>query len=291
MTDLRRAGCRLGAYLLPGDPTWLARTLPRYYDLLDVLVVPVPADGLGWTGAPVPVAECLATVHALDTRGIVEEVPGTWQDPQRPLRADTAQRQAALDALVGRVDWVLQLDNDELLPDPAPLLAAVDEARALGLEAVEWPMRVLYRRTARHVLEVCADDGGPFHEYPGPVAVRAGARLVEARRTDGPFLRVVVAGDRTSLQVRRPPGEDEYRRVLARPGEAIVHDSWARTPAEIRRKTRSWGHARDTRFPAYYWLRWWPSPVTWRWQRDLHPFSHGLWPRLRRVPSGGLVGE
>jgi len=284
-------GRRLGAYVLPGDPTWLARTLPRYYDLLDVLVVPVPTDGRGWTGAPVPVAEVVRLVHDLDPRGIVEEVPGRWTDAAHPQRADTAQRQAALDALGDRVDWVLQVDNDELLPEPAALLAALDEAEARGLDAVEWPMRVLYRRTDRHVLEVCAADGSPHHEYPGPVAVRAGAGLVDARRTAGPFLRVVVAGDERSLQLRRPPGDGEQRAVLARPEQAIVHDSWARTPAEIRRKTASWGHARDARFSTYFWLRWWPAPVTWRWLRDLHPFARGLWPRLRRLPSTGLLGE
>ena len=51
-------------------------------------------------------------IRAMDTRGIVEIVPGRWQAKGNPLDAETAQRQVALDRLAGSVDWVLQVDND-----------------------------------------------------------------------------------------------------------------------------------------------------------------------------------
>ena len=67
-------------------------------------------------------------------------------------------------------------------------------------------MRILYRRVGpgRYLL-VTAADGRAHHEYPGPVAVRAGARLVQARRSDGPFVRAAVRGDDVSLQLTRLP--------------------------------------------------------------------------------------
>jgi hypothetical protein len=273
---------RYGAYVLPGDPTWLERTLPRYYPLLDDLVVPVPADGRGWTGAPIRVQECLDIVRRVDLRGLLREVRGSWTDPGDPLAADTAQRQAAIDALTD-VDWILQLDNDELLPSTDALVRALDLAEARGFSTVEMPMRVLFRRTKHAVLEVVSRDGGPVYEYPGPVAVRAGARLVESRRTGGPFLRLVVTGDSGSLQVRRNPEHGEVRVTAIAPEEAILHNSWARTPRAIRTKIGSWGHANDAAYGGYYWTVWWPAPVTWRLLRDFHPFSRGLWPRLART--------
>lgn len=278
-----------GAYVLPGDPTWLERTLPRYYPLLDDLVVPVPRDGRGWTGAPVRVAECLEIVRRVDSRGLLRVVEGSWTDPADPLAADTAQRQAAVDALAG-VDWILQLDNDELLPDPDALVDAIDRAEDLGVGAVELPMRVLFRRTRRTVLEVVAADGAPRYEYPGPVAVRPGATLEVARRAAGPFLRMTVAGDDRSIEVRRPAEPRESRLATLRPDQAIVHNSWARTPAEIKEKVRSWGHANDASFGRYFWTVWWPAPVTWRLLRDFHPFSRGLWPRLAPVRPGATTG-
>jgi hypothetical protein len=277
---------RIGAYVLPGDTVWLERTLRAYYPLLDALVVPVPADGRGWTGAPIPVDEALAAIERVDTRGLLRRVSGTWTRPHEPMRADTAQRNAALAALAGEVDWVIQLDNDELLPDAAALVAAIDEAEKRGLDAVEWPMRVLFRRTRRHVFEIVAGDRSRRYDYPGAIAVRPGVRVVDARRVGIPFLRPVVAGDRASLQLAHPLAPGEERWEALEPEQAVIHNSWARSPREILQKTRSWGHASGWRGRLYYAAVWLPAPLTWRWARDIHPFARGLWPRLeRRTPA------
>lgn len=273
----------IGAYVLPGDTVWLTKSLRRYYSLLTELVVPVPVDGRGWNGTTLPVDEALRMIRDVDTRSIARRVSGEWTDEDHPMSAESAQRQAALDELCGRVDWVIQLDNDELLPDPEALLAAIDEAEARGLSAVEWPMRVLYRRTRRSVFEVVSSDGQPRYEYPGPIAVKPSVHLMNARQTGAGFLRVTVRGDSRSLQLTRPAAPDEQRVALATHGQAIIHNSWARSPAEIRAKMSSWGHAGDFHRRRYYWTRWWPAPLTWRLQRDFHPFASGLWPRLARA--------
>ncbi len=281
---------RIGAYILPGDPTWLAKTLAAYYPLLDELVVPVPADGVGWAGRRIPVEAVLAIVRNLDDRKILRTVEGVWTDLEQPMRADTAQRQAALDALVGRADWVLQVDNDELLPKPGALMSAIDAAEDVGLSAVEWPMRVLFRRTRRWVYEIAGEDRGPRYDYPGAIAVRPEVTLADARRTTGAFLRPVVVGDDRSLQVRRPAGDGEQRWFELHPEEAIIHNSWARSAGEVWQKTRSWGHADGLRGVAYFAFQWLPAPLTWRFTRNLHPFARDLWPRLiRRAPSPDLT--
>ena len=280
---------RIGAYVLPGDLTWLEATLRASYPAVDELVVPYPEDGLGWSGRPVPARECLEVVRAVDTRGVLRVVPGTWRDVADPLRGETAQRQAALDAFSADVDWVLQLDGDELLPRPEPLLAALRTAQVHGCDAVEWPMRVLYRRTRHGYLEVTTAAGTPAYEYPGPVAVRRGTRLASARRTDGRHLRVLVHGDTASPAVRRPAEPGEVRVLGARPQDAIVHNSWARTLGHVRAKVRGWGHARDFAAGRYLWLVWWPSPVAWRVQRDVHPLFGAVWPRLRPVAEAEVL--
>lgn len=282
---------RLGAYVLPGDTVWLERSLRQYYPMVDALVVPMPTDGRGWTGAPVPAAEALELIRSVDTRGILTVVGGSWVDQGDPMRADTAQRQAAVDELSGSVGWILQLDNDEYLPHPELLHAALDEADRLGLDAVEWPMRVLYRRTRKRVYEVVAADGRPRYDYPGPIAVRAGTRLSDARRTGAGFLRLVIAGDTRSLQVSRPEEPGEHRVTLLEHDHAILHNSWARSPEETRQKLRSWGHSTGFASRRYYWTTWWPSPLLWRVQRDVHPFSRELWPALMPRRNAGELSD
>lgn len=273
---------RLGAYVLPGDPVWMRSSLARYYHRLDDLVVAVPSDGLGWTGRRIPVQECLAIIAEVDERGIARYVEGTWTDPEQPMRADTAQRQAALDALGDAVDWVLQIDNDEVIPDVDRLIEVAHQAGE-GTTAIEWPMRVLYRHVGgTSYLSVAASDGRPVHDYPGPVLIRPEATLVNARRPAGAaILRATVIGDDVSLPVRHAPQAGETRRECLDPSDAIVHNSWGRSPSEVWRKTRTWGHASGLRGVLYFGARWYPSRWAWRWQRDLHPFARGLWPRLR----------
>lgn len=282
---------RLGAYVLPGDPIWLAESLSQYYPLLDDLVIPVPEDGLGWTGVPIPVDECLTVIRRVDARRIAREIRGRWVCPEQPIRADTAQRQAALDALGGSVDWVVQLDSDEFLPRPQLLEESIGRAEALNLDAVELPMRVLFRRTRSHVFEIVGASGNPHHEYPGSVLVRPTVRLSNARQVEGPFLRLGAQEARDSIQLSRPAEDSEVRVITLEPGDAIVHNSWARPSQDIRRKVASWGHAGDTNFVLYYWLRWWPVPWTWWLSRNFHPFIRGLWPRLRRLSNDRLVAD
>lgn len=279
-------GVSLGAYLLPGDPVWLRSSVTRYYDYLDDLVVLVPEDGLGWLGKPIPVAECLSVIDEIDTRGIARRVSGRWVDPAHPMAADTAQRQVGVDALDG-VDWVLQVDNDEVVPDIGRLLDVAKSAPS-DIVGIEWPMRVIYRALGGgRGLMVTGESGRPIFEYPGAVLVRRGARLADARRLgDGRIQRLVVEGDSESLQVRQPRGNDEVRTQGLPAESAILHNSWGRSPRQIWRKTRTWGHAAGLRGAFYYLSRWLPAPLLWRTQRDLHPFAEGLWPRVRpeRIP-------
>lgn len=274
---------RLAAYVLAADPTWIERSIRSYYDLVDELVVSYDRDGRSWTGTRIPVEECLRRLEALDRDGKVRLAPGDFAGRGgSPIERDTAQRRAAL-AEAGRdADWVLQIDTDEVVPDPAALLAALDVAEELGLPAVEWPMRVLFRTLRRgRFLEVCAHDGSDRFEYPGPVAVRPGVTLTEARRANGPFLRPLVHGDDRSLQVAREPEPAEVRRALLEPAQAILHYSWAGPPSRVRRKVGSWGHNTGVGSFAFYYLRWKPAPLLWPAMHDFHPFAGGLWPALK----------
>jgi hypothetical protein len=212
----------------------------------------------------------------------MEYRPGRFAaDGKNYLCAETRQRREALAHASPGADWVLQIDTDEVLPNWAPVRRALDLAESLQLAAVEWPLRVLFRRLPNgRYLEIVSDTGSPQYDY-ATVAVRPCSELIHCRKSAGPFLRLVVRGDRSSPDVRRPPSSEEHRAELLHPGEAIWHNSWARSPSAVRRKIASWGHHDGMRSWLYYYTTWLPAPVTWRVLRRFHPIQGQLWPHLQ----------
>ena len=169
--------------------------------------------------ADCPSSDCVSVIVDLDVRGIARTVTGRWRNEANPMAADTAQRQAGIDSLSSSVDWIIQIDNDELLPEPELLVASI--AGAGEARGIEWPMRVLFRRVGDRYLGVAGQDGSPVFEYPGSVAVRAGSTLVDARRVSGPVVRRVVEGDTQSLQLRQELADEETRVEGLTPQQAI----------------------------------------------------------------------
>lgn len=276
---------RIKAYVLAADPTWLEQSLGAYYGLVDEIIVSYDRSSRGWTGAPIPVEECLTRLSVLDRCKKMRFVPGDFSSPVKdPMENDTLQRRIALQLASEDADWVLQLDTDEWLPAPLALFDAIERADELEVDGVEWPMRVLYRRLRTEgALEVCSTDGGDHFEYIAPIAVRAGVRLRHSRRIDGRILRAVVKGDSRSLQLTRPVEAGEIREERLRPDEAIFHNSWARSPVELMRKLASWSHSGPSAW-RHFFFRWLPAPFVWKRQRNLHPLFGPVWPSLRVCP-------
>ena len=274
---------KINAYVLAADPAWIEASLAAYYDVVDKIVVSYDQDSKGWTGAPIDVEGCLKRLRAVDPDGKLQFMSGHYaRAGQEPMANDTHQRQCALDEAAQGADWVLQFDTDEILPDISALLKVLEETRP-EVVGVEWPMRVLFRFLGgTRFLEVCAQNKRDRFEYPGPIAVRPGAVLTDARRCEGNIDRMVVKGDDQSLQVRQSPAPGETRRELFNGKHAIVHNSWARSPASIRAKIASWGHNEGRKSKLFYYTRWLPAPRIWKLLRNFHPLAPDLWPRLKK---------
>lgn len=232
---------RLNAYVLAADPWWLEESIGGYYDLVDRIIVSYDQDAISWTGTPLPVEDCLARIRAIDTHGKCDYRPGHFSRLEhQPMENDTHQRSLALAAASEGCDWVLQLDTDEVIQDPAEFLDCLAEADSRGASGLEYPSRYLYARTSGgNFLEMSSPLWGLMGNYPGPVAVAAGTRPRHARQADVDLFRVDFSSHNTDP---RHPFDAIVHRVI-RPEAGILHYYWVRSEEYMLRKTRWSGHA------------------------------------------------
>ncbi|MGR0318707.1 hypothetical protein [Agromyces sp. ZXT2-3] len=288
MTRTHPRGLRLNAYVLAGDPAWIGQSLGSYYDLVDRIVVSYDRSHRSWSGHPLSVQESLRRIAAADPEHKVVLLPGDHVAGERSLMAtETAQRQAALDAASDGADWVLQLDTDEVLPEPGTLLAQLAVADETGAGAIDFPLRNLYAMTGDgRFLEQCGRFWTTQAAYPGPVAVRAGTALTVARQAGGvPHHRVDVSP--RNSDPAHPRSTPVHAVIPAE--QAILHLSWVRTEEQMREKRDVSGYSKNR--------DWDHDLARWRW-RTRHPWltaaaaplSRKWWDRYRPVRVDRLAG-
>ena len=284
-----RSGARTGrairitGYVMAADPAWIRASVSSYYAIVDQLVVSYDADGLGWTGDPIPVAECLDAIRAVDHQRKVLLLPGAfWRPGYSPMANDTNQRQASLDVAGQGAEWVLQIDTDEILLDEAAFVSALHDADENRRDGLEYPARWLYATVSSgRYLEQSSRFGRLAAGYPGPVAVRPGVTLRVARQGPDALWRVDFRARNTD------PSHQPGTRVdaVVAPRSGIAHMSWVRREDEMRAKARSSSHAYDFD---------WDRAID-RWRRHqrhprlaalMTPFRRGgvsRWLRLSRI--------
>lgn len=281
---------RLAAYVMAGDPAWATQSVASYYDMVDRIVVSYDVDGLSWAGHPMEVDATIARMLAVDRDHKLELLPGRYAHPGRfTLDIETEQRQEALQLAGKDVDWVLQLDSDEVALAPARLAQSLVAADAAGAAALDYPLRHAYQRALDgRLLEHAQRGGGARAGYPGPLAIRSGTILSHCRQADVEHFRVDIAPHNTDparakdLPVHAVISEDE----------AVLHLSWVRTEEQMRAKSKVSGHADNQDWDAA--LRRWRwsarhprlAVATGRFSRDSH-----RWLRVVANPVGDGDGD
>lgn len=265
---------RVTAYVLAADPNFLRESISAYYGAVDRIVVSYDRAATSWTGTPLPVAQCLEIIRSVDVDGKCVGLAGDYARLEHdPLDNDTFQRQEALDAASEGADWVLQLDSDEVMVAPQRFFAALSRAAATGAGGLDYPSRWLYTRVRpTRYLERARRFGRIAASYPGPLALRAGTRLMHARQADVPLYRVDFA--RRSTDPARPRSAPVHEVVGA--GEGVLHFSWVRNPQAMRRKFGWSGHAAELAPPKIY--------RDWLW-RSRHPVYAAWSSMLRQNPD------
>jgi hypothetical protein len=186
------------------------------------------------------------------------------------MECETLQRQAALGAAGEGAHWVLQLDSDEVVPEPSVLLGMVQRADSADADALHYPSRWLYARTRDgRFLERCTRWWRAAAGYPGPLAVRPGTVLRVARQCEGELFRVDFRASNTD------PWHDDSTPVHAtvQLDAGVLHFSWVRSEEELAAKAVVSGHRDD--------VDWAASIRKWR-RRQRHPIVATSLTPLRR---------
>ncbi len=232
---------RLNAYLLLADPAWIEASVLSYYDLVDSIIASYDEQGVGWTGRPIETAECIQRLERIDHAKKIRLVPGRYHDIAHDhlLEVETIQRQAALEVAGHGADWVIQLDADEVLLDPAAFKAAIECAADAGVDGLHYPSRWLFARLGRSTyLERATARGRTWPAFPGPVAVRSGTGLDLAR---------IHGGQNFTVSWRRKDPAD--MRIAKK--QSIAHLSTVRSREQMQAKAATSGHSRDFDWSAY----------------------------------------
>ena len=199
---------RLGAYLLLGDPAFLEQSIRSIYAIAERIVVVYDEAGLSWTSGRYPSSTACPSSNRMDTDDKVVLLPGNFHDTGLlPLEAETLERNAAIAALGHDVDWVVQLDTDEVLGSSPPVRRG-HRPRPLRRKVrprLSGPL-ALRARGGQLYLERCRRTWGISAGYPGPTAVKAGTALELARQCDVPIWRIDFRRRNTDPAHPRAPG-------------------------------------------------------------------------------------
>lgn len=201
---------RLSACLIAADPAWIEASVLSYYNAVDRIFVSYDVDG-----DPIEVETALRRLRVIDAERKLVLVPGKYG-----RSAETFQRQAVLDEASVGVDWVLQIDTNEVIGDLLTFLGALTEANRRGFGGLEYPARNFYRQIGgTNFLECCRPGWRVAAGYSGPVAVRARSTLLSGRHCDTSLYRVDFSHRNTDpAQPRQAP----VHRVIAQV-EGIYH--------------------------------------------------------------------
>jgi hypothetical protein len=265
---------RIGAYVLLADPAFLAQSIRSYYAVVDRIVVLYDEAGLSWSKRPLEIEPLLSVIDEIDVDHKVVRAPGDYHSADdQLLTIETAERNAGIAALGDGVDWILQIDSDEVLGNQRRFVESLLRADRAGMDALDYPARWLYGHVGGdRYLERCRRLWGITAGYPGPVAVRAGTTLTLARQCKVPTWHVDFRGRNTDPAHARDTRVDEQ----VRPEDAIWHFSWVRSEADMRAKSLTSGHAHE--------IDWHREIDRWLY-RCRHPHLTTLLTPIRRSPD------
>lgn len=244
------------------DYRYAFAAIKAYYPIADEILLGLDKDRISWSGKPFDfdVAEFERFLAVVDTRKIVTICEGNFHTYDKPMDNDTAEHNS-LSMMAKPGNWVVNVDSDEVLLNPAEFKA--------------------YMETAPEDCVIIARLLNVFKTFPSPDGDKM--LLIEPPKECAFF--------GTMLRGGYMRGRATDQKGANSPG-VFLHFAWGRKREELMQKLNNWGHSRD--FDVEKYMEFWDSITLENWQepKDFHPLDPHMWPRLS-APLNiiGLPGE
>ena len=238
------------------DYRLLEYSLPRLYPYADAIYLAIDKERKTWKGNSYPLPDTFfAWIQNMDKEKKIHLYEDSFYiEALSPMTLETRTRNM-LAKRVGYDGWHVQLDADEYFCNFGSF------ARTLKSLDVEDPIKIYAQWTTLFK----QDETGFFY-------VRNREKFPVA--TNAPYY----------IYARIPAWEGKCL-IL---DETVIHQSWARSKAELQQKLQNWGHANDFDSNAY--LDFWESVdlSNYRKIKDFHPLTPSAWTRLNYIQAKNI---
>jgi len=236
------------------DFEYLWPTLRSCYSIADEIILGLDAARLAWSKAPYPFDEGAfrAGLAEIDTEHKVRVIEADFHQRSTSRLNGTDERNQ-LSQLCAPRNWVLQIDADEVLMNPA--------AFRKWLLGSWWDMDVMARWLT------------VFKQFD------QGCLVVQNQEEWTP----VATMQRNSYVMHRYTNQHSRHSPLW-----LLHFSWGRKPEELLFKLKNWGHNADFDVEAYF--RFWEGITLDNFQqaKNFHPLVPAAWPSLKFIPQSEI---
>jgi len=209
----------VATFLVAYDAAYLRTSLPLVYDHVDKIILSIDRERRTWSGGSFELpADFFDWVNAVDRAGKITIYQDSFFIPGKdPLYLDSRQRQMSAEHAGLDNTWHIQVDADEYFLDFKALVDELrqEEQRRDNCDGILYFGRLIPLFKQDETGFYYVDNGHGWE--PGPVAA-SNPRYIAARKTEC---------------VRRVTF-DVY----------IIHQTFARDSAELRRKMKNWGHSK-----------------------------------------------
>lgn len=245
-------------YLVAYDYEFIKNSLPRVYDYVNEIFFAVDIERKTWAGENFIIPdEFWNWVKTFDTANKITIYEDRFYVPELSLiECDTRERNM-LSAKMGACDWYIQIDSDEYFVDFKAFTDRLKNYDTIVPTTIKCAVATLFKQISsgyllvnKSVETLCFATNNPKYD---------------------------MARDNLS------GNEYVYWNDL------VLHQSWARSPAEIKTKLNSWGHKGDFNIKSYY--RLWEAIDEFNCYclKNFHPVVPDTWPEL--LPVHGSISE
>jgi hypothetical protein len=223
--------------------------IARVYSLADEIVIGLDCERISWSGRPYAFDDTAfaAGLAAVDPEGKIRVIEDDFHTEEHPMANDTRERNM-LSTYCRPGNWVLQIDCDEYLLNPADFKVWLAKANA------ELDVQARWITVFKTFGETCLVAQEPNHR------ITIGTRLRGAYRHCRTTSRAAVL---SNLQ--------------------MLHYSWGRSREELALKLANWSHSRD--FDTDRFLAFWDGVTLENYMQftNFHPLHPPLWAKFVAV--------